>query len=554
MTTHTVQVQDENDLVGCRQIQRLLGRAGIVSAFYRAIDGNLDTVCTDGGPKHPDCEGWPRCQQRMVGCWSRGKAEDAQAMTLCERGYVCLRIEVKHRRRVAGFLVCCLKNLRYRQTEALERLGGRLRIDVRTIVDQGLKEAIDAGGFCQVFQHLLPDCIEKARQNAEQRQEIEAVTRSLSQSYEEINLLHRITDGMTLTRSPAFFFEDLCEEIRAVVESEKILILWHDGEQDLAGPRVIGCPGPKPLDDEAVALLWRRTQHELRTTSGILLDGRADQPAIHSWPDGIRNVVSVPIRRDDKILGAVAAINKQNKPDFDSIDTKLLISVANELAVYLENFRLYGDLRDLLIGSLRALTSSIDAKDPYTCGHSERVAVIARWIAEKMALSAEDIHAVYLTGLLHDVGKIGVSEAVLRKPGRLLPDEFEQIKQHPQIGSNILSGIRQMADVSRAVLTHHERFDGKGYPMGLRGDQIPLAGRIVKLADSFDAMVSDRIYRGALPVAAALAEIRRYSGTQFDPVIADIILKNDLVDLMDRLDHIDSIKHTPPKLPIPISV
>jgi putative nucleotidyltransferase with HDIG domain len=222
------------------------------------------------------------------------------------------------------------------------------------------------------------------------------------------------------------------------------------------------------------------------------------------------------------------------------------------LGVYLENFRLYGDLQDLLIGSLRALTSSIDAKDPYTCGHSERVAVISHWVAEKMGLPAEEVQTIYLAGLLHDVGKIGVSELVLQKPGRLLPEEFEQIKQHPQIGSNILSGIRQMAEVSRTVLTHHERYDGKGYPMGLRGQQIPLAGRIIKLADSFDAMISSRVYRGALPVVAALSEIRLYSGTQFDPDVARIFLKGDLEELMARLSRIDSSKSVFEKNPLAI--
>ena len=239
-------------------------------------------------------------------------------------------------------------------------------------------------------------------------------------------------------------------------------------------------------------------------------------------------------------MGALVALNKINKPDFDSSDTKLMISVANECGVYLENFRLYDDLQDLLMGSLRALTRSIEAKDPYTCGHSERVAVVSRRLAEQLSLTTPEVDAVYLAGLLHDVGKIGVPEAVLCKPGRLLRDEFEQIKRHPAIGANILNGIKQMEQVNKVVLTHHERFDGHGYPQGLHSSNIPLTGRIMMLADAFDAMISHRIYKRAMPLKAAAAEIRRFSGTQFDPELAEVFLKADFAQVAEELDSIET--------------
>jgi len=191
-----------------------------------------------------------------------------------------------------------------------------------------------------------------------------------------------------------------------------------------------------------------------------------------------------------------------------------------------------------LLGSLGALTRSIDAKDPYTHGHSERVAVVARRLAQRMHLSAEDIETVYLTGLLHDIGKIGVREAVLGKPGKLEHHEFDEIRRHPRIGADILSGIKQMASVTPGVLTHHERFDGSGYPQGLSGRKIPLTGRIVQLADSFDAMISNRTYRRALPMDAALCEIRRFAGTQFDPDIADQILTCDMHSLYEEMQNV----------------
>jgi HD-GYP domain-containing protein (c-di-GMP phosphodiesterase class II) len=198
---------------------------------------------------------------------------------------------------------------------------------------------------------------------------------------------------------------------------------------------------------------------------------------------------------------------------------------------------LFTDLKELFIGSLRALTSSIDAKDPYTRGHSERVALMSRWIAEQLAkrgsLDDEQVHRVYLAGLLHDIGKIGIDETVLRKAGKLDDDEWQCIRRHPSIGASILRGIKQMRDIVPGVLHHHERIDGKGYPDGLKGNEIPLTARIVGLADSFDAMTSRRTYRDAMSVDAALAEIRKGLGTQFDETVGRVFLSRDIDHLWD---------------------
>jgi len=130
-----------------------------------------------------------------------------------------------------------------------------------------------------------------------------------------------------------------------------------------------------------------------------------------------------------------------------------------------------------------------------------------------------------MAGLLHDVGKIGVPESVLQKTGRLTPEEFDQMKKHPQIGARILQDIKQIADIIPGVLSHHERYDGKGYPFGLAGENIPHMGRIICLADCFDAMTSNRTYRKALPLEVALTEIRRCAGTQFDPALTEAFLR-----------------------------
>jgi HD-GYP domain-containing protein (c-di-GMP phosphodiesterase class II) len=168
------------------------------------------------------------------------------------------------------------------------------------------------------------------------------------------------------------------------------------------------------------------------------------------------------------------------------------------------------------LGVIGALATALDARDPYTAGHSQRVADLSVAIGRRMELPASAIETLQLGALLHDIGKIGVSDAVLRKPTKLTPEEFEQIKLHPTLGARILKPLRFLDAQLAIVELHHERPDGRGYPHGLKGDQIPLFARIVHVADAFDAMTSARAYRGALPVATAVSELWRLIGIDFD--------------------------------------
>ena len=200
--------------------------------------------------------------------------------------------------------------------------------------------------------------------------------------------------------------------------------------------------------------------------------------------------------------------------------------------MFLENRHLYEDVQDLLMGVLHALTASIDAKDPYTCGHSRRVAILSRDLACLAGLDAAAAQRLYLAGLLHDVGKIGIPESVLLKAGKLTGAEYAAVKAHPGTGARILRGIRQVEPVLPAILHHHERLDGRGYPARLGGEQIPLEARIVALADSFDAMTSCRTYRTAMALEAVTAELRRCRGAQFDPRLVDLLLGQNLEALL----------------------
>ncbi len=172
-----------------------------------------------------------------------------------------------------------------------------------------------------------------------------------------------------------------------------------------------------------------------------------------------------------------------------------------------------------------ALANAIDAKDKYTRGHSARVAALSRQIAEAAGLSGEECSRIYFAALLHDVGKIGIRYEVINKTGRLTDEEFEQIKTHPVLGYQILSSIRQSPYLSEGAHYHHERYDGKGYPDGLAGEEIPRIARIIAVADAYDAMTSNRSYRNSLPPEKVRGEIVRGMGTQFDPRYAEIMLR-----------------------------
>lgn len=175
------------------------------------------------------------------------------------------------------------------------------------------------------------------------------------------------------------------------------------------------------------------------------------------------------------------------------------------------------ETRAAYLGTIRALAAALDARDPYTAGHSERVSQISVVIARQLHLPESEVAIIRLGALLHDIGKIGLADEILQKPTPLSPEEFEQIKRHPALGARILRQVSFLEPHLPIVELHHERPDGHGYPFGLRGDEVPLAARIVHVADAYDAMTSARAYRPARPLGAAVAELRLYSGTQFDP-------------------------------------
>ena len=214
-------------------------------------------------------------------------------------------------------------------------------------------------------------------------------------------------------------------------------------------------------------------------------------------------------------------IDPYNACEFGTYEAGLATTAASVLAGYARNSSLFNDYRELLTGTIRSLVNAIDAKDSYTCGHSDRVALLSRRLAAAIQFDSQQCHRIYMSGLLHDVGKIGVPDEVLNKAGKLTDEEFDQIKQHPVIGHEILRHVKNLSYVLPGVLHHHESIDGRGYPHGLRGEDIPLEARIIAVADAYDAMTSDRAYRAGMPTEKAESILREGAGQQWDARIVE---------------------------------
>ncbi len=243
----------------------------------------------------------------------------------------------------------------------------------------------------------------------------------------------------------------------------------------------------------------------------ILLNNEPSSP-IHPT---IRRAVAVAADSQTSV-GWIVAVNPVDDHRFASPEVELIRPVASLVGTQRTNGRLYGELKELLFGVIRSLTSAIDAKDPYTSGHSERVARIAVRLAEELGLSANDRGDLYLMGLLHDVGKIGIDDSLLKKTTSLTPDEYRAIQSHVSIGVHILSDLKKLQHLLPGVAHHHENYDGSGYPDRLKGEAIPLSARILAVADGFDAMSSTRPYRRRLTPMAIDEILKKGVGTQWD--------------------------------------
>jgi HD-GYP domain-containing protein (c-di-GMP phosphodiesterase class II) len=373
--------------------------------------------------------------------------------------------------------------------------------------------------------------------------DVELVSESLASTFEEISLLHSVSQNLRISCSEGEIAEMATKWLSECLPAETFAVQYlptmADGRASFrdATSRDLFTAGDSQLDCEEYKQLIEYIQ--LKPDSEPYI-ANANVTKRDVWPfPRIRQVIIVPLSEGNNVCGWLAAINHREGLEFGTVEAKFLNSLGALLAIHSSNRQLYREQADFVANVVRALVSAIDAKDPYTSGHSDRVSRIAVRIALELRCSPKIVNTIHMAGLLHDVGKIGIDDYVLRKSGRLTDSEFEHVKAHPEMGWRILADLKPLAEVLPAVLHHHEQWNGRGYPHGLKAEQTPLLARIMAVADSYDAMTSDRPYRQGMSEEKVDNIFREGAGVQWDPdvVKAFFAAKDDIAAIANREKH-----------------
>jgi putative nucleotidyltransferase with HDIG domain len=358
--------------------------------------------------------------------------------------------------------------------------------------------------------------------------ELEVVSAGIAETFEEITLLHHLASNLRLSASDADLGRIALDGLLEVLPIEGVAILYLPSgnantvtDTPPAAPFLVSA-GRELLDGAMFEDLLAVCRPAVGSVPLVLNPGPEDEFS-QRFPE-VRSLILASLTEGENLFGWLIAFNRVDGGELGTIEANLLSSVGAILGIHAGNVQLYQQQEEFLTEVVRALSSAIDAKDPYTCGHSDRVARVAVRLARELGFDGDPLKTIYMAGLLHDIGKIGVDDKVLRKPGRLTDEEYEHIKRHPELGYKILKDLKGLADVLPSVLHHHERWDGGGYPHELAAEEIPLFARIISVADAYDAMASDRPYRSGMPDERLHAIFESGAGTQWDQRVVEAFL------------------------------
>ena len=333
--------------------------------------------------------------------------------------------------------------------------------------------------------------------------------------------------------------DNLMNLILEVIPASRGYIFLIHRDTGALVPYVRRAPDPIASDTEIVVSRTILNTAVAQKESLLCGDALVDERFIHSRSIcdlKVRSAMCAPLVNRGKVLGIIYVDSTDQSNLYTKDDLALLSAMASKAGTSLDNARLYDDLRNLFYNTVETLIRAIQARDRYTSGHSARVSRYALLVAEKFALTSKEKHELYLAAMLHDIGKIGIPDELLNCEGKLSDEQIRQIRNHVTVGASMLKAIGEMNPIVPLILHHHEAWDGSGYPNGLKGDEIPLMSRILAVADSYDAMTSDRPYRRAMSKATALEEIRRFSGRSFDPDVAEVFLEIVSAETADPID------------------
>ena len=367
---------------------------------------------------------------------------------------------------------------------------------------------------------LGPEAAALAEQFTALRQENEALGNELLRYYEQLNLLFEITENIGRLGNPEAIQNSLLRRFGETLGAA-VLLIDHGGAYSTV-ELTETLARPLEVDAARVHASLAQEIQTVRQTRRALVPG--PQKQIDAASSGTHVLLAALSQRESD-ADVVIALRHPEEPAFDSSDLLATESALGYGGHILANALMVRDLQQMAVETVRALANAIDAKDNYTCGHSERVGWLARLTGQALGLPEQHLQVLEWAGILHDVGKIGVSDKILNKPGRLTKAELAEMQRHPRLSYEVLKPVARLGPALDAVLYHHENWDGSGYPEGLRGEQIPLFARIVRVADTFDALTSTRSYRTGFTLAQALKVLEEEAGRSIDPDVTRVFIR-----------------------------
>ena len=373
---------------------------------------------------------------------------------------------------------------------------------------------------------------------AEGNKKLKALNEELIHKVEELHILNHIMSDFATAQDHSDAFKKIVDMAVDLTKADQACFLLVNESSDEPVQIAASFSDPSVADtkpDQGLSKNLSQIQMDMRDKGvaelikEVVLDQKplliAKNTGARGLTTRIKSLMVIPLTIRDKVFGVIFVKTLKSDNAFTEKDLYYLAFMANKAASAIENLALYENIYENLFATLYAFVKAIEARDPYTEQHSNRVTVLAIELAKAMGCSEEDQEILNVAGRLHDIGKIGIRDEILLKPGRLTLEEYNVIKEHPVIGEEIVARLGLWDREKQIIRCHHERFDGKGYPDGLQGQQIPLLGRILSVADVYDAIASDRAYRKKMAESKILAIMYDGAGTQFDPEVIDIFKK-----------------------------
>ncbi len=358
------------------------------------------------------------------------------------------------------------------------------------------------------------------KEEIERQEKLKKLNVELVSRIDDVNILNRIMEDFAIIDSSHDIFNKVVDLGSEILKADNVVFhIWAEQTSSLVPVASSGNINNKDVFEGIQPFIKDVIKTDAEPC--LVSQGRAR----NEIPDDVLSFMTVPLKIRGKVFGSASALILKGEKSFDEKDIYYMTFITRKAASAIENIALYENIYDNLFSTLYAFVAAVEARDRYTREHSTRVAKLAYKIGEAMGCTEEELNIINFAGYLHDVGKIGIRDDILLKPGKLTEMEYEKIKEHPVIGADIVGKLGLWDREQQIIRHHHERFDGKGYPDGLKGDEIPKLARILAVADVTDAMGSDRAYRKRMEYEKVISIIKENAGTQFDPEVVECFLK-----------------------------